>query len=162
MRIMIESQRIIDRFLEYLNGKGIKLAVAERKMNISNGYLSKQKYSNGTMGGDTLLAMVEAFPDIDVQYIITGFHSPGSTEDGHVHRASIGNYNNISIGSQKDEEIKHLQQIVREKEEQLTNLQKHIQLLEDYIANLKQTQADMKQMFEYLRKQYENADSMSK
>lgn len=157
----MENYRIVDRFLEYLKDKKVKPALAERKMNISNGYLSKQKAENsgGTMGGDTLLQMIQAFPDIDIHYIMTGVHSTGKTEEnGHIHGTSIGNNNSISIGVQKEEEIKHLQQLIKEKEDQIANMQKHIKLFEDYIENLKQTNVDIKQMFEYLRKLYENAE----
>lgn len=162
---MLENKRIIDRFLEYLSAKKIKPALAERKMNISNGYISKQRAenSNGTMGGDTLLAMIAAFPDIDIQYVMTGYHSTGNVdESGHIHGTSIGSFNSISIGVQKDEEIKHLHQLIKEKEEQIINLQKHIQLYEDFNTSLKQTNADFKEMFEFLRTKFENSETERK
>ena len=56
------------RMREYFRRRGISIADAERRCGFARGFLS----TGGVVGSDKLAKMIEAFPDADLYYLVTG------------------------------------------------------------------------------------------
>lgn len=56
------------RLLEFIQKKGIKIAAFERETGLSEGYVHKMK----SLGSDILLKIEEEYPDINLDWLITG------------------------------------------------------------------------------------------
>ena len=59
---------IRERLIEYIEEKGIKVAEFERKIGIARGYT----YSKSSLGSDILARIKEEYPDIDLDWLLTG------------------------------------------------------------------------------------------
>jgi phage repressor protein C with HTH and peptisase S24 domain len=68
----MSEPRPIDRFLEYLNQKGIKPASGEKMAGLSNGFINSAAKRGGEIGSEALRKISKAFLDIHLTYIITG------------------------------------------------------------------------------------------
>ena len=64
--------RLIDRFVTYLDSKGIKRANAEKSLYIANGYIRKQEAGNGTVGSDILEKIIGHYVDLNLIWLLTG------------------------------------------------------------------------------------------
>jgi len=63
---------LIERFLQFIDFKGLKLAQVERDLGFSNGYLGKQRDRKGSIGSNAIEKIVSAYPDINVYWLVTG------------------------------------------------------------------------------------------
>ena len=63
---------VIERFLQYIENKGLKLAQVERDLGFSNGYLGKQRDRKASIGSNVIEKIVSAYPDLNIQWFITG------------------------------------------------------------------------------------------
>lgn len=66
------NSRPIDRFVEYLNEKGIKPAAGEKMAGLSNGFINSSMKRGGEIGSEALRKIANAFLDIRLSYIVTG------------------------------------------------------------------------------------------
>ena len=62
----------IERFLQFIENKGLTLHKVERELGLSNGYLGKQRDRKGSIGSDIIEKIVEHYPDLDVRWLLTG------------------------------------------------------------------------------------------
>lgn len=64
----LKADEAKQRMREYLKANEISLSEAETTCSYKRGYLS----AGGVVGSDKLAAFVEAYPDCDLYYIVTG------------------------------------------------------------------------------------------
>jgi hypothetical protein len=62
----------IERFIEYLDNKRIAPTRAEKDLGLGNGYIGKQRDRRGGIGSHIIEKIVEVYPDVDLNYLITG------------------------------------------------------------------------------------------
>lgn len=62
----------IERIAIYIHFKKISPHAFEKKIELSNGYFSKQLKHLGSVGSDILIKIHEAYPDVDILWILTG------------------------------------------------------------------------------------------
>jgi hypothetical protein len=62
----------IERITIYLQFKSIAPYSFERKIRLSNGYVSKQLKHNGSVGSDILIRICEHYPDLNILWVLSG------------------------------------------------------------------------------------------
>ena len=62
----------IERIVMYLQFRSINPHSFERKIHLSNGYLSKQLKNLGSVGTDILLKMHDHYPELNLLWVLTG------------------------------------------------------------------------------------------
>jgi hypothetical protein len=62
----------IERIAVYIHFKKISPHAFEKKIELSNGYFSKQLRHLGSVGSDILIRIHQAYPDLDILWILTG------------------------------------------------------------------------------------------
>lgn len=62
----------IERFIEYLDAKGLRITPIEKQLGFSNGYLGKMRNRKASVGSEVLEKIVCMFPDMNVEWLITG------------------------------------------------------------------------------------------
>jgi hypothetical protein len=62
----------IERITIYLQFKAIAPYSFERKIRLSNGYVSKQLKHNGSVGSDILIRICEHYPDLNILWVLNG------------------------------------------------------------------------------------------
>lgn len=63
---------MIDRIFEFIEYKGISISEFSKKIDVSNGYLAKQKSNNANIGSHILEKIVRNFPEINIHWLVTG------------------------------------------------------------------------------------------
>lgn len=63
---------LIERFLQYIDFKGLSLSKVEKDLGLSNGYLGKQRDRNGSIGSSVVEKIVYAYSDINIEWLICG------------------------------------------------------------------------------------------
>ncbi len=63
-----ERSEAKQRIRSYLKERGIDMSAAERRCGFKRGFLS----AGGIVGSDKLAMFIEAFPEADLYYIVTG------------------------------------------------------------------------------------------
>ncbi|KAB8153394.1 hypothetical protein EZY14_009180 [Kordia sp. TARA_039_SRF] len=63
---------MIERITEIAKNKGISLRKLEISIGVSNGYLNSMKTNNSIPGGDVLYKISNTYPDINMNWILTG------------------------------------------------------------------------------------------
>ncbi len=64
--------RLIDRLYQYLNYQAMSAYAFEHHCELSNGYLGKQFKGKGNIGSAILIKVEEKFPDLNIQWLVTG------------------------------------------------------------------------------------------
>ena len=62
----------IERIASYIHFKKISPHAFEKKIELSNGYFSKQLKHLGSVGSDILIRIHQAYSDVDILWILTG------------------------------------------------------------------------------------------
>ncbi len=62
----------IERIAIYIHFKKISPHAFEKKIELSNGYFSKQLKHLGSVGSDILIRIHQAYSDVDILWILTG------------------------------------------------------------------------------------------
>ena len=62
----------IERIASYIHFKNISPHAFEKKIELSNGYFSKQLKHLGSVGSDILIRIHKAYSDVDILWILTG------------------------------------------------------------------------------------------
>ena len=62
----------IERIAIYIHFKKISPHAFEKKIELSNGYFSKQLRHLGSVGSDILIRIYQAYPDLDILWVLTG------------------------------------------------------------------------------------------
>lgn len=63
---------VIERIYEYIDFKGLTTSSFAKKVGVSNGYFTKQKAVNGSIGSKIIEKIVVAFPDINHDWLLFG------------------------------------------------------------------------------------------
>lgn len=66
---MVDTKNVVDRLIKFLNSKSIPFARMERMAGFSNGYLRNNK---GNMPGTRLAEVIECFPELNGDWLLTG------------------------------------------------------------------------------------------
>lgn len=66
------TMKPIERIAMYLQFRTISPHAFEKKIELSNGYFSKQLRHLGSVGSDILIKIHLAYPDLDILWILTG------------------------------------------------------------------------------------------
>lgn len=74
----------IERIAMYLQFRTISPHAFEKKIELSNGYFSKQLRHLGSVGSDILIKIYLAYPELDILWILTG--------EGQMLRSASSNY----------------------------------------------------------------------
>lgn len=62
----------IERIAIFIYFKKISPHAFEQKINLSNGYFSKQLKHLGSVGSDILIKIYQSYPELDILWILTG------------------------------------------------------------------------------------------
>lgn len=62
----------IERIAIFIHFKKISPHAFEQKINLSNGYFSKQLKHLGSVGSDILIKIYQSYPELDILWILTG------------------------------------------------------------------------------------------
>ena len=62
----------IERIAIFIHFKKISPHAFEQKIELSNGYFSKQLKHLGSVGSDILIKIYQAYPELDILWILTG------------------------------------------------------------------------------------------
>jgi len=62
----------IERIAIFLHFKKISPHAFEQKIELSNGYFSKQLKHLGSVGSDILIRIYQAYPELDILWVLTG------------------------------------------------------------------------------------------
>lgn len=121
----------IDRIYELVDFKGETIYKLSKSIDVSNGYFSKQKLSNGAISSTIIEKLVNHFPDVDVNWLITG-------------KGKMLRTNTVSTGKDCTEKIDQLKEQLAKSEElvglqryQLEGFSREIKRLSTEIAALK-------------------------
>jgi phage repressor protein C with HTH and peptisase S24 domain len=63
---------IIERIFCFIDYKGISVNEFSKSINVSNGYLAKQRISNANVGSHIIEKIVNMYPNISIEWLITG------------------------------------------------------------------------------------------
>ena len=62
----------IERIAIFIHFKKISPHAFEQKIELSNGYFSKQLKHLGSVGSDILIRIYQAYPELDILWVLTG------------------------------------------------------------------------------------------
>lgn len=83
---MSQKNRPIDRLKQFIAFKRLSDSAFEKAVPLSNGYISKLDKGTGDIGSGILAKIFEAFPDLNLIWILTGVgsmeHSSASVKSG--------------------------------------------------------------------------------
>lgn len=125
--------RLLDRLYQYLECNAISAYAFEHACGLSNGYLGKQFKGKGSVGSAVLVKIKKQYPELNIQWLITG--------KGNMTNKSYAHYNDNSTLNVEDsasnifqlqsalidalkKQIIHLEQIVADKESIIYLLEK--------------------------------------
>lgn len=117
--------KIIDRLSEYIEYKNISLNAFDKSIGASNGYIGRQIKNKASVGGDVIEKIYRIYTDINLEWLITG---QGSMLKGQPDALSLASEPGVQYGRQ-NEEIRCLQEQVKEYKKELDNKQKIIENL---------------------------------
>lgn len=66
------AENTIQRIKRYIDAKGIKVSALEKEVGMSNGSFASQLKNNKTIGVDKLENILSRFPDINLEWLLTG------------------------------------------------------------------------------------------
>ncbi len=64
--------KLIERLYDYFEANDIKPTALEKELGLSNGYFGKQKSKYASIGSDILEKIVDRFPELDLNDLVTG------------------------------------------------------------------------------------------
>lgn len=117
----------IDRIYELVDFKGETIYKLSKSIDVSNGYFSKQKLSNGAISSTIIEKLVNHFPDVDLNWLITG-------------KGKMLRTNTASTGKDCTEKIDQLKEQLA-KSEELVGLQRY--QLEGFAREIKRLSTEI-------------------
>ena len=110
---------IIERIYQLIDYKKDSVYKISKEIGVSNGYFSKTKAKNGSVGGDIIEKIVNYYTDINVEWLITGEgsmlkqeHAPQAKPPDDKYLLLLEEHNKTLKDQLKDKEA-----IIKEKEE---------------------------------------------
>lgn len=125
--------RLLDRLYQYLECNSISAYAFEHACGLSNGYLGKQFKGKGTVGSAVLVKIKKHYPELNVQWLITGKgnminKSYNLENDNSTYNVEDGNSNIFQLQTALIDALKkqiiHLEQIVADRESIIYLLEK--------------------------------------
>ena len=89
----------IDRLYIFLNEKGIRPTVLEKKLGISNGYFSAQKKRNADMGESILNKVIDYFQDLNPIWLLNGGDDMFKRNASNLSMSVGDNNQQVNVGS---------------------------------------------------------------
>ena len=111
---------ILTRLKDYIDAKGISISLFERSIGMSNASFGKSLKSGGAIGTDKLENILNVYPDINIQWLLTG---KGSMLLGDEGEPSFINVNKCDKCQLKDELIASLREQVHDKQKLIEYLE---------------------------------------
>ncbi len=127
---------IIERIIKIAENKGVSLNQFSKKIGVSNAYFSKQKKNNANVGSHIIEKIVRIYPDINIEWLITG--------EGDMIKSGE------SPGGASSADNRHLNMLekqLQDKELHIKDLQKSIDLLQN---QLKDCQKDKEHLYKQI------------
>lgn len=110
---------IIERIYQLIDYKKDSVYKISKEIGVSNGYFSKTKAKNGSVGGDIIEKIVNYYTDVNVEWLITGEgsmlkqeHAPQANTPDDKYLLLLEEHNKTLKDQLKDKEA-----IIKEKEE---------------------------------------------
>ena len=110
---------IIERIYQLIDYKKDSVYKISKEIGVSNGYFSKTKPKNGSVGGDIIEKIVNYYTDVNVEWLITGEgsmlkqeHAPQAKPPDDKYLLLLEEHNKTLKDQLKDKEA-----IIKEKEE---------------------------------------------
>jgi hypothetical protein len=115
--------KIIDRIFLYIDKQGFATSRVERDLGIGNNTLGKARERGKGIGAEIVAKFVEVYPDIDLNWLITGEGSM-LKHDNAQPAAGIGD---LPPGPCRQCELR--ERLLAEKDERLAELREHLNSL---------------------------------
>ncbi len=129
---------IIERIYQLIDYKKDSVYKISKEIGVSNGYFSKTKAKNGSVGGDIIEKIVNYYTDVNVEWLITGKGEMLKTSTQSIVQngnANINNGHNVSgQGNVIKQTNNELMEIIREKDRQIAEKDKQIAMLIEKIS----------------------------
>ena len=129
---------IIERIYQLIDYKKDSVYKISKEIGVSNGYFSKTKAKNGSVGGDIIEKIVNYYTDVNAEWLITGkgemlkASTQSITQNGN---ANVNNGHNVSgQGNVIKQTNNELMEIIREKDRQIAEKDKQIAMLIEKIS----------------------------
>lgn len=120
---------ILNRIKEYLDFKGISISAFEKSIGMSNASFGKSLKNNGAIGTDKLENILNIYPDISVEWLITGNGEMIKDDSDHSHPVPTLVDSELFVASQK--QVGDLINMLKQSQRQLDDVIKmYTQLLE--------------------------------
>jgi hypothetical protein len=136
---LAEKQHICARMVEIIEGAGMSVAkweqdAAEKEVKVSGGYLRKAAKNNTNIGIDLVDYFLEQFPDVNVEWLITGRGLRRNTDKKvqPQQNSSEADKANLNLALQNNNTLlatlQHWQKVVDARNEEIYKLKLKLQL----------------------------------
>ena len=144
----------IERLYKLVDIKGDSIYRLSKEIEVSNGYFSKQKQSNGALSSNIIEKIVSYYPDLDANWLLTGKGSMlKNTEYKTLYWRDDETGENISnkLNESREFEI-NIEAIAKERLKALNDKEKIIEMLEKENYRLIKELQEQRQENEQLKK----------
>lgn len=123
---------IIERIYQLIDYKKDSVYKISKEIGVSNGYFSKTKAKNGSVGGDIIEKIVNYYTDVNVEWLITGEGPMLKQEQKSQTNTPDDKYLKLLEEHNKTlkEQLKDKEAIIKEKEEKEALYKERIQELQ--------------------------------
>ena len=123
---------IIERIYQLIDYKKDSVYKISKEIGVSNGYFSKTKAKNGSVGGDIIEKIVNYYTDVNVEWLITGEGSMLKDEQEPQTNTPDDKYLQLLEEHNKTlkEQLRDKEAIIKEKEEKEALYKERIQELQ--------------------------------
>jgi transcriptional regulator with XRE-family HTH domain len=132
---------MLHRLKQFIDYKNINISSFEKKVGMSNASISKPFKNGGTIGVDKLENIIKVFPELDVEWLVTGngemiknVKTYPPIEKYSIIEDDLVRYNNtLAI---KEKEIEDLNRLVKEKDVRIEEKEKQLKEKDSQIKEL--------------------------
>lgn len=115
------GENTLNRIKQYIDYKGLTISSFEREVGMSNGSFASQLKNNKTIGVDKLENILNIFPDINIEWLLTG-NGPMLKKN---ERTTIGEPDEPYGSKGSKDEL--YERIIAEQKERIRDLQRTIE-----------------------------------
>lgn len=115
------GENTLNRIKQYIDSKGLTISSFEREVGMSNGSFASQLKNNKTIGVDKLENILNIFPDINTEWLLTG-NGPMLKEN---EKTSTGEPDEPYVNKSSKDEL--YERIIAEQKERIRDLQRTIE-----------------------------------
>ncbi|MDQ6472538.1 hypothetical protein RB619_17995 [Flavobacterium sp. LHD-80] len=128
------TENTLKRLKQFLDFKGIRISAFEKEVGMSNGSFASQLKNNKTIGVDKLENILKKYPDINVEWLLTGNGSMLNSNAVHEESTSY----NKTIQEDAEEAINY-KELAEARKETIESLKKVILYLEAQLSESKKS-----------------------